>query len=176
MVGPVWTPTRRYSCPNGQVGSESHPSQLAEAHPPPTAVRNKEARDLARKCAYCGYHSASSLHLVARCPKFERTRKLAIAATGLEVSGDLFLHLDACSTKSCWITRKADPCPERRVRMQIALASVGLKVLFSPEEELQGLAHWTIQEEAQRILDQNELRHPPLPHRLSVSALVLPLL
>ena len=139
-------------------------------------MRNKEARDLARKCAYCGYHSASSLHLVARCPAFNQTRSIAIAATGLELSGDLFLHLDACSTKSCWITRKFDPCPERRVRIQIALARVGLAVPFSPDEAKQGVAHWAIQEEAQRILDQGELRHPPQPHRLSVSALVLPLL
>ena len=43
--GAVWTPTRRFSCPNGQSGSESHPSQLTELHPPPTSVRNKEARD-----------------------------------------------------------------------------------------------------------------------------------
>ena len=91
--GAVWTPTRRYSCPNGQNGSDTQPSQLAELHPPPASARNKEARDLARKCGYCGYHSASSLHLVARCPAFAQVRNEAIKSTGLYIPGDLFLHL-----------------------------------------------------------------------------------
>ena len=119
------------------------------------------------ECWYCGYHKASSLHLVARCPAFLGTRNACAKLYHEEATGDLFLNLRECTVKTCWVTLDADPSPEGRVRLQIAVARMGLAVLFSPEETLQGVAHWAVQEAAQRQRDQAEWFDScqPLPSR-----------
>ena len=149
--GAIWTPTRRYLSPNDQRGPEATPSQLEEQHPPPTSLRVQAATNAAIACAYCGYRKASSLHLMAYCPRFLNVRTMHARMFDENATGDLFSRLPECTVKSAWVTKGAHSNPTRRVELQIILARLGLAVLFSPKETLLGRPHWTVQEEGERI-------------------------
>ena len=146
--GAIWTPTRRYMAPNDHRGDRRGQSQLEERHPPPTS---RKARSAAMACAYCGYKMASSLHLVAYCPKFLNVRTMHARMFDETATGDLFTLLPECTVKSAWVTMNAHPNPARRVELQIMIARLGLDILFSPEETLLGRPHWTVQEEGDRL-------------------------
>ena len=88
--GAIWTPTRRYLSPNDQRGAEGTPSQLEERHPPPTSRSVRAARNAAMACAYCGYRKASSLHLIAYCPRFLNVRTMHARMFDENATGDVF--------------------------------------------------------------------------------------
>ena len=151
--GAIWTPTRRYSSPNDQGGLEAPRSRLEVTHPPPVAKGNFFSRQAAKACSYCGYSSASSRHFVARCPAFAKSRRYYALSFASDATEEIFDSLRDCTVKSAWITLDAHPDPERRVDLQIALASLGLDILFSPDETLKGEPHWTTAQEVAEVLE-----------------------
>ena len=103
---------------------------------------------------------------MARCAAFrEPATSYAKSYGGLE-SGGLFHTLPDCTVKTAWVTLGAHRDPERRVDLQIAVARLGLDILFSPEETLKGLPHWTTTqevEEIRRVVDANRAACPAPP-------------
>ena len=88
---------------------------------------------------------------MAKCPVFKNVRNKYAKSFSDEATGDLFDTLPDCTVKSAWITIGADESPERRVDLQIAVANLGLDILFSPEETLRGMVHWTTQQEVDKF-------------------------
>ena len=159
----IWNPTRRYSSPNDHRIPEAAPSPLEKRHPPPVAKGSAPSRKAAKACTYCGYSSASSRHFVARCPAFARIRVFYARSFSENATEDLFDTLPDCTVKTAWVTIDAHPEPERRVDLQIALANLGLDILFSPDETLRGEPHWTTAQEVAEVLEAAAANHAPCP-------------
>ena len=111
------------------------------------------SRQAAKACSYCGYSNASSRHFIARCPVFTKSRRYYALSFSGDATEELFDALPDCTVKSAWVTTDAHPEPERRVDLQIALANLGLDVLFSPDETLKGEPHWTTAQEIEEIMN-----------------------
>ena len=162
--GALWTPTRRYTLVRDQ---SQDTSQLRSSHPPPRARGNRVAWDAAMACAYCGYHRASARHFMTMCPAFKAVRDRQARAIDPGALGDFFCSLPNCTVKTGWITVDAHPNFETRVEMQVAIAELGLDILFSPEETLRDLPHWTITQAEKEIHLKLDAAPVPLPPRYS---------
>ena len=69
-----------------------------------------------------------------------------------DAAEDLFDALPDCTVKTARVTLEAHPDPERRVDLQIAVANLGLDILFSPDETLRGEPHWTTAQEIEEMM------------------------
>ena len=58
---------------------------------------------------------------------------------------------------------EAHPSADRRVDLQIAIANLGLDILFSPDETLRGEPHWTTAQEVNEVLEAAAANRAPCP-------------
>ena len=111
-------------------------------------------------------------------PRLHQKQEVLCPEFSSDATEELFDALPDCTVKSAWVTLDAHSDPERRVDLQIALANLGLDVLFSPDETLKGEPHWTTAQEIEEIMNVSAanraacLAAPPLQSQPAVATII----